>query len=133
MRQKVTIRKNLISIFILIFALGNIAFSQDNHLLNTEKKQPSFPYGEDSLQRFIRSNLKWTDNQFSGKGYVVISFMVDRRGNILNPVVSKSLVKALDREALRVVKLMPKWIPARKNGKSVSSKLSLPIRFEITD
>jgi len=133
MRQKVTTRKKLISIFALVLTLGNMAFSQGNHLLNKEREKPSFPYGEDSLQRFIHNNLKWTDNQFSGKGYVVISFIVDRKGNILNPIVSKSLVKALDREELRVVKLMPKWIPARKNNKNVSSKLALPIKFEITD
>jgi periplasmic protein TonB len=133
MRQKVTTRKKLISIFALVLTLGNMAFSQGNHLLNKERKKPSFPYGEDSLQRFIHSNLKWTDNQFSGKGYVVISFIVDRKGNMLNPIVSKSLVKALDREALRVVKLMPKWIPARKNNKNFSSKLALPIKFEITE
>ena len=118
---------------ILIFTLANMTFAQEKHFLNKTKKQPSFPYGEDSLQRFLYSNLKWTDNQFSGKGYVVISFTVDRKGNILNHFVSKSLVKSLDEEALRVVKLMPKWIPARRNNKNIKSKLALPIKFEIKD
>ena len=61
---------------------------------------------------------------------MVVTFTINADGSISDPKVVRSLDKELDAEALRVVGLMPKWIPAKMNGKSKKSKYTLPIVFK---
>ena len=68
--------------------------------------------------------------QFPG-GRIVVRFVVDCKGNIVNPLVVRSVDPLLDREAIRLVKSMPKWIPGRQNGKPVCVIYNVPIRFKL--
>jgi protein TonB len=134
MKQKLIIKKIISAIAILIIAL-NPVFAQSKIYSQEEvDKKAMFPFGEDSLQKFIYKNIKWTDNHVSGNGSIVICFIVNRNGKISRPKVCKSnFWTSFENEAIRLVKLMPNWNPAQKNSKNVCSKVELPIKFKIED
>lgn len=92
------------------------------------EQQASFPGGMQALLEFLDRNVNYpADYEACAQGRVVVSFTIDVDGSIINPRVTRSLDKPLDDEALRVVKLMPKWIPAKEKGKSKKSIYNLPI------
>jgi len=85
---------------------------------------PHFPNGKSAMSAFIDKNLKFPDaakNQGIA-GEAVIAFDIEVDGSITNIRVVKSLHPLLDEEAIRVVKLMPKWVPATKRGKPIKVK-----------
>lgn len=97
------------------------------------EEMPEFPGGMSALMDFIRKNLNY-DKAFVpetiGIPRVIVQFVVNEEGNILHPVVLRGLNPALDEEALRVVKLMPKWKPGRQSGKPEKVRYAFPITFE---
>ena len=62
-------------------------------------------------------------------GRVLIIFIVDKDGKIVDPTILKGVHSALNEEALRLVKLMPDWKPGRQNGRSVQVQYNLPVNF----
>jgi len=92
---------------------------------------PMFPGGEKALLRFIRANLRIPEaalkNGISGK--VVLQFTVNPNGNLSDISVVNSLGYGCDEEAIRLVRLMPAWNPARHRGKNVKASVTLPVRF----
>ncbi len=65
------------------------------------------------------------------QGRVYVQFIVGKDGTIRDINIIKGVHKILDREALRVVKGMPKWSPGKQRGKAVSVRFTLPIKFKI--
>ena len=97
------------------------------------EEMPEFPGGMSALMDFIRKNLNYDKAlvpETIGIPRVIVQFVVDEEGNILHPVVLRGLNPALDEEALRVVKLMPKWKPGRQSGKPEKVRYAFPITFE---
>lgn len=94
------------------------------------KYQAHFPGGKDSLMAFIKRNLQWPPTIFCGQGSVHIEFNVDSSGVIKDQKILSGICESYDKEALRIISLMPNWIPA-KNQKQIAteSKINLPIRF----
>jgi protein TonB len=94
---------------------------------------PSFPGGEKELMKFLNDNLKYpvVDAEQGTEGRVVLRFVVGIDGFITDVTVMRSLSPTTDKEAIRVVRAMPKWIPGRQNGKSVPVYFSLPVRFKL--
>lgn len=94
---------------------------------------PHFKGGEQVLYQFIAENIKYPeDSQKNGvEGRVYIRFTVEKDGSISNAVVYSSIEKGIDKEALRVVKLMPNWIPGRHKGEVVRTQFMLPIHFSL--
>ena len=89
--------------------------------------------GKEKLYEFIGNNIRYPKSALEKEveGKVYIRFIIMENGEVMNPKVIRSLDIDLDEESLRVIKLMPKWIPAIKNGKSVRSYFTLPIMFKI--
>lgn len=85
---------------------------------------PHFPNGKSAMTAFIDKNLKFPDAAKNKgiSGESVIAFDIEVDGSITNIRVVKSLHPLLDEEAIRVVKLMPKWVPATKRGKPIKVK-----------
>jgi TonB family protein len=77
---------------------------------------------------FLKKNLRVPEN-LKVAGTVVVSFVVDEKGAIKEAVVEQGLTKACDAEALRVVKMMPKWNPCQAEGKPVRSRIEVPLTF----
>lgn len=97
------------------------------------EQMPEFPGGELALQKYLRSSVKYPaialENGIQGKVYV--SFVVDRDGGISNAKIARGIDASIDKEALRVVKAMPKWIPGKQNGETVRVSFTLPINFTL--
>ncbi len=92
-----------------------------------------FPGGNAALFKFISDNLDYPDEAKSNDvtGTVGVKFVIDKQGNVTNVEVVRSVDPYLDREAVRVIKMMPRWKPAQQRGKPVKVILMLPIRFEL--
>lgn len=97
------------------------------------EKMPEFPGGMGELMKWLSKNIKYPAiAQENGvQGRVVVQFVVNRDGSIVDPQVIKSVDPYLDKEALRVVKAMPKWSPGEQRGKPVRVKYTLPVMFRL--
>ena len=90
-----------------------------------------YPGGILEMKKFIASNLRYPDPLADVDGVVYVSFVVEMDGCVTNVKLMRGIGEAFDREAIRVVKAMPNWIPAEDNGKIVAARLRLPIRFAL--
>ena len=97
------------------------------------EQMPSFPGGSQKLKEFIEENLRYPKEleETCVQGRVIVRFIVERNGKLSNVKVVKSVHPALDKEAIRIVKLMPRWIPGRQNGITVRVKFYIPIIFRL--
>ena len=91
---------------------------------------PQFPGGDKALMEFLKKEVRQPDEAKDVKGKVVISVIVETSGELTHFEVLRSVHPALDKEALRVVKMMPKWIPGSIYGKLVAVKYNLVVAFK---
>ena len=96
-------------------------------------KMPAFPGGEEGVMDFIGTNIRYPkyaqDHGISGR--VLVRFVVETDGSITNVEVLQGIGGGCDEEAVRVVKMMPKWIPAENDGEKVRVMFTLPINFRL--
>lgn len=87
----------------------------------------------DKLLQFINDNMKYpTKAQTEGiQGGVIVQFIVDENGYIIEPNIVKSVEPSLDNEALRLIKMFPQWKPGTLKGKAVKVKYVVPIVFKL--
>lgn len=112
--------------------LKEFNFYQDNSkLFDVVEEMPSYPGGNGAMMAFIASNVKYPDGEYCAQGRVIVSFVVERDGSLSNFKVLRSVEEHLDKEAIRVVKSMPKWKPGRQNGKVVRCKYTVPVAFRL--
>ncbi len=95
--------------------------------------QPQFPGGDSAYHAFFHGNLVYPqmEKEAGIQGTTYVEFIVKSDGTISDIVVTKVLSPNISKEVLRVVTMMPKWIPAKKNGKSVDQKCVIGFRYEI--
>ena len=95
------------------------------------EEMPEFPGGEMALRQFIANAIKYPviaqENGIQGKVYV--TFVVDADGGISNAKIARGVDASLDKEALRVVNMLPKWKPGKQRGKPVRVSYTVPINF----
>ena len=92
---------------------------------------PKFPGGEKAFHRFLAKNLKWPKTNEDVQRKVIVSFVVEKNGTLTNIIIVRSLGILFDKEALRIIKLSPHWIPAKVNEKPIRSKFYIPIQFKM--
>lgn len=97
------------------------------------EQKPSFPGGESAMYAWLSQNIVYPPaaSEEGVQGRVVVEFVVGKDGSITNARVVRTRHPALDKEALRVVKSMPKWIPGRNNGQPVKVTYTLPVTFKL--
>jgi len=100
-------------------------------VFNKPDTMPQFKGGEQELMNFISSNLKYPATNDCIQGRVILKLIIRENGNISDIQVISSLEKNFDKEAVRVIKSMPKWIPAKLDGKNIDSYFTLPIHFRL--
>ena len=92
---------------------------------------PQFPGG--SVQKWIAKNVKYPmiaqENNIQGK--VFVQFVIVKEGSVSDVKVASSVDPSLDKEAIRVVKAMPKWKPGKQRGKPVRVSYTVPINFQL--
>jgi len=97
------------------------------------EQMPAFPGGTNEMFNFIRHNLNYPrqarKKQISGK--VEVEFFIDEKGNVVDEKVVKAIGGGCDEEALRVVRLMPRWQPGKRNGVPDKVKYTLPFIFNL--
>ena len=93
---------------------------------------PVFPGGFSALSNFISSNVRYpADAEKKGaNGKVIVRFVVNIKGKVVDPEITQSIYPSLDKEALRVIKLMPRWEPGKQGGKNVNVRFAVPINFQ---
>ncbi|MDR1707870.1 energy transducer TonB [Dysgonomonas sp.] len=99
----------------------------------TVEQMPTFPGGEVEMQKFIRDNLRYpvVAQEAGIQGRVTLRFVVSKTGAIENVTVVRGIDPSCDKEAVRVVQSMPKWIPGKQNGLNVPVYFNLPIQFRL--
>jgi protein TonB len=105
----------------------------DNHVFLTVEKMPEFPGGDAALLKWIGEHVVYptiaAENGISGR--VSCNFVVNADGSVVDVQVAKPLDPNLDKEAIRVLKMLPKFKPGEQRGKPVRVKYSVPVRFRL--
>ena len=105
----------------------------DNELFTVVDQQPEFEGGYDAMMNFIKANMKYPANarRMQIEGTVHVSFIVSKTGTISEVKVLRGIMTECDKEAIRVVQLMPSWKPGKQNGRNVNVRFILPLKFRL--
>lgn len=105
-----------------------------NKIYDNVEVLPEYPGGSAAMMRYLAQNVKYPQAaQENGRqGKVVVQFVVDTDGSIINAHVLTSVDPDLDKEALRVIKSMPRWTPGKQKGKPVRVKYTVPVNFRLS-
>ncbi len=105
--------------------------TENSKIFGAMEEMSSFPGGSAACMKYIADNLRYpyTQGDSSIQGRVILGFTVNEDGSLSDIKVMKSISPSLDEEAIRVVKSMPNWIPAKQNGKAVKTKYTLPVNI----
>jgi len=106
---------------------------KEDEIFVAVEQQAEFPGGQGALMKFLSNNIRYPESaqQNDIQGRVIVKFVVEKDGSIGNVTVVKGVDRDLDREAIRVVKKMPRWQPGKNNGVAVRSYFNLPVTFRL--
>ena len=119
----------------ILRAVGDDSTTSDNEkVYQVVGQQPNFPGGKEELFKYLAFNMIYPADAAKNKveGRVLVTFVIEHDGSISNVNVVNSVYPSLDKEAIRVVSGMPKWIPGKANGKTVRVKYTIPITFRLS-
>jgi len=106
---------------------------EENKIFDVVEQMPAFPGGDAALMKYLRDNIHYptvaAENGVQGR--VVVGFVVEKDGSVTDVNIMKGQDPSLDKEAMRVVKSMPKWIPGKQNGTTVRVKYQVPVTFRL--
>jgi protein TonB len=110
-----------------------VSEDKGDYVFTVVEQNPEFPGGTAALMKYLNDNINYppiaSENGIKGK--VTLKFVVDKTGAISQVEILKGVDPSLDKEATRVVKSMPKWIPGKQNGKAVNVWFTLPVTFTL--
>ena len=131
-----------ILIIIAFLFLANLTFSQD--IIKVQKDSiseniliyepmPEYPGGNSELKRFLSKTIIYPDSAKENgvKGSVWVQYTIDTTGKVIDVKVTRGIGYGCDEEAIRIIKLMPNWIPAKRNGKAIKVRMSIAINFNV--
>ena len=107
-----------------------------NAVYTVVERMPEFPGGSGAMMLYLSKHIEYPDEALDAgmAGKVFLRFVVDKEGQVKDVKVLRGVAGApsLEREAVRVVKGMPKWSPGVQNGKAVATQYTLPVYFKMT-
>lgn len=105
----------------------------DDKVFMAVEQTAEFPGGMAAMYKFLQKNQKYPPSarRMGIEGKVFVKFIVDKEGAISNIEIMKGINADLDKEAVRLIKLMPPWKPGKQNGRAVKSQFVLPIHFKL--
>ena len=108
-----------------------IYFGDNGNHLHAIRYHAGFPGGEKALRKYINKNIKYPQSAIDSAIHATtfVSFVVETDGSLTDIIVFRSLGSCFDKEAIRLVKEMPKWLPAENKGKPIRERFTVPIRF----
>ena len=97
------------------------------------EQMPEFSGGDKALSQFLKKNTRYPESAKNAniQGYVIISVVIEKDGSIGDVKIIRGLCESCDKEAIRVVKSMPAWIPGQHHGVNVAVIYTIPIRFRV--
>ena len=106
---------------------------EEEQIFQVVEEMPEFPGGQAECMKWLGKNMKYPQiSQENGvQGRVIVQFVVNSDGSIVDAQVVRGVDPYLDKEALRVIGLMPKWKPGKQRGKAVRVKFTLPVMFRL--
>ena len=137
--MNILLKASCLLFFFFAFAIngtaqsGNATPGDSVKPYSLKEGMPEYPGGLEAMKKFISGSLKYPKEAEEKKitGTVIVGFVVDKDGSVKDAHIVKGLDKSCDAEAVRIVKLMPKWKPGTQNGKPVIVPFNLPINFII--
>ncbi len=105
----------------------------ENEIFKSVEQMPQFPGGDAALIKYLDSHIQYPPEAAKNniQGRVIVQFVVDKTGEIGEVRVVRSVDKDLDKEAVRIIKTLPKFIPGRQNGQAVAVWYTLPVTFKL--
>ena len=109
--------------------------NDDEYICSIVETMPEYIGGDEARVKFLQKNLVYPEEARKKgiEGRVMVAFVVEVDGSLTNFKILRSVHPLLDEEALRVVKMMPKWIPGEQKGKPVRTQFQIPITFQLDD
>jgi len=113
--------------------INQVAEEEEEEIFLIVEKMPEFPGGELGLRKYIASNVKYPNiaRESGIEGKVYVRFCVTSTGRVEKVSIARGVDPILDKEAIRVVKTLPKWKPGQQRGKNVSVWYTVPINFQL--
>jgi len=107
--------------------------NDDDKIFTIVEQQAEYPGGAEAMIKFLQKNVKYPAiaRRMGVEGSVFVSFVIDKGGVISDVQVIKGISAECDKEAQRVIKLMPPWKPGKQNGKAVRCRFVLPVKFKL--
>jgi periplasmic protein TonB len=105
----------------------------DDKIFTVVEQQPEYAGGLEAMYKFINKSMRYpaSARRMGVEGTVFVSFVVDKEGKISQVQTIKGISPDCDKEAIRVIQLMPSWKPGKQNGKPVSVRFVLPLKFKL--
>ena len=99
----------------------------------TVERQPFYYGGPEAMNKWIAEHIRYPEDAIESKteGKVIVEFIVDENGDVIDPQIIKGLTLELNKEAVRVVREMPDWRPGKVNGETVKTYYTIPITFRL--
>lgn len=133
-RKNVSLKVALM-MFVLLFSFttSTAQTKKNNMVFDVVEVMPQYPGGQIAMLKYIMENIKYPEQAMKKgiQGRVAVSFIVEKDGSISNVRPVHPVHPLLDKEAVRVVKSMPKWSPGKQHGKPVRVQLIVPIMFKL--
>ena len=133
-RKNVSLKVALMMLVLLFSFMTSTAQTKKNNMVyDVVEVMPQFPGGQIAMMKYIMENIKYPKQimEEGNQGRVTVSFIVEKDGRVSNVRLLRSVQPSLDKEAIRVVKSMPKWTPGKHNGKPVRVRFNLPVMFKL--
>ena len=108
---------------------------EEEQIFQVVEERPQFPGGDAELMKYLQKNIKYPSicQEQGIQGRVIVQFVVNTDGSIVDAQVIKPVNPYLDKEALRVISTMPKGIPGKQRGKAVRVRFTVPVTFRLSN
>lgn len=106
---------------------------EEKTIFTVVEQQAAFPGGQQALMQYLHDNIKYPAQarETGTQGKVYVTFVVERDGSLTDVKILRDIGSGCGDEAIRVVKSMPKWTPAKQRGKAVRQQFNLPVAFTL--
>ena len=127
----------VLSLAFVLLGLNNLSIAQtqvsEEEVFQVVDEGAMFPQGKEAMTEFLAKNLKYPEKAIKDSiaGRVFVSFIVEKDGSLSNIKVLRDIGGGCGEEAIRVMKLMPKWTPAKVGNKPVRQQYYMPIEFRL--
>lgn len=133
-RKNVSLKVALMMLVLLFSFMTSTAQTKKNDMVfDVVEVMPQYPGGPIAMLKYLMENIKYPEQAMKEgiQGRVTVRFIVEKDGSISDVKPILSVHPLLNKEAVRVVKSMPKWSPGKHNGKPVRVRFNLPVMFKL--